>query len=106
MAMNRRNTLPLAYRWQVAVRVAAAVFGSFALASAFGILLAAALMRSGAMARPSAVQTATLIAFCVWCGVVMWVFHTRSVARAWLNQCVPALLMGALAWWLLSAGAV
>jgi hypothetical protein len=99
--MARRTALTAAYRWQVASRVAAAVFASFALASAFGILLALLLMRSGAMARPAALQTATLAAFVVWCGVVMWAFHTRSVVRVWLQQSALAWAMGALAWWLL-----
>lgn len=99
--MARRSAPTPAYRLQVAWRIAAAVFASFALTSAFGALLAAALMRSGALPRPSAVQAATLLAFCVWCGAVMWAFQSRSAARVWLNQGVPALLMGILAWWLL-----
>jgi membrane protein CcdC involved in cytochrome C biogenesis len=103
--MARRTALTAAYRWQVASRVAAAMLGSFAFASAFGILLAALLMRSGAMVRPAAVQTATLAAFLVWCGAVMWAFQTRSHTRVWLQQMAPALAMGVLAWWLLRTGA-
>jgi hypothetical protein len=102
--MARRTAPTAAYRWQVASRVTAAVLASFAFASAFGILLAALLMRSGAMARPAALQTATLAAFVVWCGVVMWAFQTRSVARVWLQQLMPTAAMGALAWWLLRGG--
>jgi hypothetical protein len=99
--MTRRTALTAAYRWHVASRVAAAVLASFSFASAFGVLLAALLMRGGAMARPAALQTATLAAFFVWCAVVMWAFQTRSVMRVWLQQLVPAVAMGALAWWLL-----
>jgi hypothetical protein len=103
--MARRNSATPAYRWQVASRVTASVLGSFAFASAFGILLAALLMQSGAMARPAAMQTATLAAFVVWCAVVMWAFQVRSLMRVWLQPLALSLAMGALGWWLLRIGA-
>jgi hypothetical protein len=93
-----RSTLTSAYRWQVASRTVAAVLGAFALASAVSILLAVLLTRSGVAARGPAVHGATLLGFVLWCGAVMWAFHTRSVLRTWLNLLVPAALCGALAW--------
>jgi hypothetical protein len=95
--MSRRAPTAV-YRWQVASRTAAVVIGAFALASAVAILLAVLLTRSGLAARGPAVHGATLAGFVLWGGAVMWAFHTRSVARTWLNLLVPAALCGALAW--------
>jgi hypothetical protein len=95
--MSRRAPTA-AYRWQVASRTAGAVLGAFALASAASILLAVLLTRSGIAARGPAVHAATLLGFVLWGAAVMWAFHTRSLARTWLNLLVPAALCGALAW--------
>jgi hypothetical protein len=95
--MSRRAPTA-AYRWQVASRIAAAVLGAFALASAASILLAVLLTRSGIAARGPAVHGATLLGFVLWGAAVMWAFHMRSVVRTWLNLLVPAALCGALAW--------
>ena len=91
-----------AYRWQVASRCLAAAVGGFALASAASIVLAWLLLRSGVAPRASATLTATLLSFALWCGVVMWCFHTASLKRAWLNMVMPALVFAAAAWWLRS----
>jgi hypothetical protein len=100
---RRRQPLPAAYRWQVTARCLAAAVGGFALASAFGILLAQGLVRGGVCARGPAVQAATLVAFAVWCAAAMWAVHVRSPWRSWLDTLLPAAGLAALAW-LLDAG--
>jgi hypothetical protein len=85
------------YRRAVASRTLAAVLGSFLLTSAFSILLAHGLMRAGT-SRAEAMASSTLLSFAIWCGLVMWAYHTRNVRRVWLNMLAPALAMGVLAW--------
>jgi hypothetical protein len=89
-----------AYRWRVASRCAAAAVGGFALASAASIALAWLIVRLGWAPRVSATATATLASFALWCGIVMWVFHTASLKRVWLNMALPSLALAAGAWWL------
>lgn len=92
------------HRWQVAARCVAAAAGGFALASAAAVALAWLIVRAGWAPQASATATATLLSFALWCGVVMWAFHTPSVMRLGGYLAAPSLLLGAVACWL-AAGA-
>ncbi|MCD0504778.1 DUF3649 domain-containing protein [Bordetella petrii] len=82
------------YRWAVTSRVAAAVFGGYALASAAAACLAVWLP----MARPDAVITAMLLAFVIYAIGATWVFATRNAWRAWGGLLVPAAVLAAVYW--------
>lgn len=82
------------YRWAVASRVAAAMFGGYALASATAACLAVWLP----MARVDAVVTAMLLAFVVYAIGVTWVFATRTAWRAWGGMLGPAVVLAVLFW--------
>ena len=97
---KKRKAVSYSYRWVVASRCFAAALGSFALASAASIVLAWVIMHMGWASRASATGTATLASFALWCGLVMWAFHTASTARVWLNMLLPTVLLSALAWFL------
>ena len=100
-AMTRQRVpLSTAYRWAVASRCAAAIVGGFALTSALAWLLAALLLRTGAMPRAEATATSTLASFAVWAAVIVWAFHAGSLRRLWWHVALLSALMGGLAWWL------
>jgi len=82
------------YRWAVASRVAAAVLGGYALASATAACLAVWLP----LARVDAVITAMLAAFVAYAIGATWVFATRNAWRAWAGMLAPAALLAALFW--------
>ena len=67
------------YRLGVASRVLAAVFGGYALTSALASLIALLLP----IQRAQAVMTASDMGFLLYVPILLWVFHTRSAARAW-----------------------
>jgi len=75
-----------ARRWGIAARSALAVLGGYAVAA----LVAASLSLALPMPRPQAVLTATMLAFIVYCAVVIWAFCAASVRRA----CCGAMLLG------------
>ena len=98
-----RKELTADYRWRIAARCVAAIVGGFALTSVASIVLALALVRSGAMSRMDATATATLTSFALWVGVTMWAFSAASVRRVWLNLFVPTIVLSLLGWWLRGA---
>ena len=81
-------------------RVLAAIFGGYALTSGVAVLLSFVLP----LPRVEAVQTATLSAFAVYTGAVIWVFSVQDLRRAWLGMLLPAILCGGIGM-LLSRGA-
>lgn len=83
-----------AYRWQVAARAAAAIFGGYALANIASIGIAQILP----MPQKDAVMTALLLSFAIYTGAVLWVFAVRSVLNAWLGLLAPAVLLGGALW--------
>ena len=87
------------YRWQVASRALAAAVGGYALASALGTLLALL----WPVPPAQGVAASTMLSFVWYVVAVLWVFHTRSLARAWLGMLVPAALIALLCWWLVPA---
>lgn len=105
--MSRDKTpsaLPTAYRLAVASRVAAAALGGYALASAAMVLMA----HLWPAPRAQAVLWATMLSFAVYAAAVIWVFGTRSAARAWagmLGATALVSLLAALLWWARPLGA-
>lgn len=69
------------YRWRVAGRAVAAIFGGYLLTATATTLLAVLLP----MARADATIIGTMLSFAVYACAVMWVFAVRSALRAWLG---------------------
>lgn len=80
----------------IAARIAAAVFGGYALAHTLPIALAAALP----MARAEAALFAIQGSFLVYTAAVLWAFAARSALTAWLGLLVPTVVTGLAAWML------
>ncbi len=77
---------------EILSRVAAALVGGYALASAATLLLAAVLPQ----ARAEAVLTATLFSFAVYTAAVVWVFAQHRLRRAWIGLLGLSALLGGL----------
>lgn len=80
----------------IGARVAAAVFGGYALAHTLPIAVSAALPVDRADATLTAIQTS----FLVFTAAVLWAFAARSAFAAWMGLLAPAVLAGLAAWWL------
>lgn len=94
---KKTSALPPGYRWRVASRVLAAALGGYALTSLATAVTVLALPRLGFSTPAQAVLTATLWSFAFYAAVVVWVFSTRSAARAWSGLALGAAIAG-LAW--------
>lgn len=66
-------------RISVASRTVAAIVGGYALSAAACAALGLALP----MARATAVFSATMLSFALFCAVVMWAFYAPSARRVW-----------------------
>lgn len=75
-------------------RIAAAIFGGYALAA-----LASVATLILPMAREQAVLTGMLASFAVYAGAVVWVFAVRSAVRAWAGLAIAAIPLAIAAWW-------
>ncbi|SDN94279.1 hypothetical protein SAMN05216303_10180 [Rhodoferax sp. OV413] len=73
-------------------RVLAAIFGGYALASAWAVFLGAVLPGT----RAEAVLVGVQSSFVVYTAAVVWVFAVHDLRRAWLGLLLPALLLGGL----------
>lgn len=86
--MNARWIAPVAAWLPLMSRIAAALFGGYALA---------ALCSVAALALPidprQAVFTGMLASFLLYAGAVIWVFAVRSAARAWLGLAIAAVAL-------------
>ncbi|MCB5185766.1 DUF3649 domain-containing protein [Methylobacillus gramineus] len=89
------------YRWMVASRILAAVVVGYALASAISILLALI----WPIPKAEAVLASTMLSFAIYAAVVLWVFATKSVLRAWIGLLIPLAIISLLCWWLMPGGA-
>jgi len=78
----------------IIARIAAAVFGGYALAHTLSIALVAALPVARAEAALFAIQGS----FIVYTLAVLWAFAARSALSAWLGLLFPAALAGLVAW--------
>ncbi|WP_217494451.1 DUF3649 domain-containing protein [Nibricoccus aquaticus] len=90
-------------RWAIASRALAAVLGGYALAAGVNVALALALKNSGP--REDVILLATMPAFLVWAGAVVWVFAARTAWRAWAGVAIPSAVIAAAVWFLKSGGA-
>lgn len=98
--MAKKGALTAGYRWRVALRVAAAALGGYALTSAATVLLS--LLWPAPKAQ--AVLWATMLSFAIYTVAVIWVIHTSSLKRAWAGMVLGTLVLSTLAWWLKSGG--
>ena len=85
---------------RVLSRLAAAVFGGYALAAAVAVFLGAVLPST----RVDAVLAGMQVSFVVHTLAVIWAFSPVSPTRVWAGLLVPAAVLGALGWFLLRAG--
>ena len=93
------------YRLGVASRVLAGAIGGYALMSALTVLLALPLSWWWPMSRGQAVLVTTYISFLAYVPVLLWVFHTRSAARAWGWLLLWTALASLACWGFLRGGA-
>ena len=77
-------------------RVAAAIFGGYALTSAIVIFLGAVLP----LPKGQAVLAGSLASFAVYTAAIVWVFAVQDNRRAWLGLLLPAVVLAVLGWWL------
>ncbi|AZY48697.1 DUF3649 domain-containing protein [Bordetella avium] len=84
----------LRYRFAVASRALAAIFGGYALACAVAACLAVWLP----MRRVDAVITAQMLSFVAYACAAIWVFATYNAWRAWAGVLGSALVMAGLYW--------
>lgn len=75
-------------------RVAAAVFGGYALAASVAVFLAAVLPAGRAEAVVGGMQWS----FVAYPAAVVWAFSPVSLLRAWVGLLLPAVALGALGW--------
>ncbi|MCS3903710.1 apolipoprotein N-acyltransferase [Methylohalomonas lacus] len=78
----------------LASRIAAALFGGYAVA----YFAAAALAVILPLVRSEAAVTAMLLGLLVYAAAVMWVFSARSAAHAWLVLLIIAAVCAAVAY--------
>lgn len=95
--MSKKPPLPAAYRWLVASRGAAAIFGGYALAAAWAACMSLWLQKTG-MARVDAVTTATMSSFVIHLCAAIWVFAVAHTRRACLGIALPAAVLAAGTW--------
>lgn len=74
-------------------RIAAALFGGYALAA-----LASVAVLALPMSAPQAVLTGEMASFLVYAAAVIWVFAVRSALRAWAGLLVVAAPLLLAAW--------
>lgn len=73
-------------------RIAAAVFGGYALANMLSLALAGLLP----IDRAESVMAALLLSFAVYTAAILWAFAARSAGWAWAGLVVPVVLAGVL----------
>lgn len=85
------------YRWTIASRSVAAIFGGYGLAAAFSACMSLVLPLAG-MSRPDAVLSATMLAFVLHAIAALWAFSCASAWRTWVGILIPAVLLALLTW--------
>lgn len=75
-------------------RVAAAVFGGYALAAAAAVFFSAVLPAG----RAEAVIGGMQLSFVVYTAAVIWAFSPVSLLRAWLGLLLPAMVLAGCGW--------
>lgn len=74
-------------------RIAAALFGGYALAALSSVAVLAL-----PLSKPQAVLTGMLASFAIYAGAVVWVFAVRSALKAWTGLIIVAVALLPLAW--------
>lgn len=77
----------------VAIRVAAAACGGYALTYA----ATACLMLLLPMPKSEAVLTATMFSFLIYTGAIIWAFAAPTPKKAWVGLLIPATICAAVA---------
>lgn len=92
---SARSSMPelLRYRWAIASRAVAAIFGGYFLSALFCASAGLALIHLD-VSRLNAVMTATMLAFVVHAIAAIWAFRARSATRAWLCMLVLGAFLG------------
>jgi len=85
----RAHKHPFAARMGVLSRLMAGVFGGYALAAAATVFLGLVLPFS----KGEAVLSASMLAFTVQAGAVIWAFAASSAFTAWYGILLPAAVM-------------
>ena len=89
------------YRWRVASRVLAAVFGGYAFTSAATVLLALV----WPLPKAEAVAAATMLSFALYAVVILWIFAVKRLRTLWLGLVAATAFCAGMSWWLLPGGA-
>ncbi|WP_421997916.1 hypothetical protein [Reyranella sp.] len=89
----------------IVLRVVAAFGGGYVVAAGLAALAAVILPRATAMLRSEAVVLASMLAFLVYLGVLIWAFAERRLGRLWLVVVVAAAASWLGAWGIASAAA-
>ncbi len=89
-------------RWAISSRALAAILGGYALAAGVNVALALTLKNSGP--KEEVIMLATMPAFLVWAGAVVWVFSARTAWRAWAGVAIPGAVVAVAVWFLRSGG--
>ncbi len=82
------------YRWMVASRCIAAIFGGYALTSAITVFLSLALPGP----RAEVVVLASLLSFLFYLLAILWVFAAKTAWQAWLWILLPTVVLAALSY--------
>lgn len=94
MAAPESPASPAEGRTAIAVRVAAAAIGGYALANTLSVALAAAFP----LPRAEAVLFALEASFLIHAGAVLWAFTARTARVAWAGLLLATMVTGAIAW--------
>lgn len=89
---QRTNNALFAYRLMIAYRFLLAILGGYLLAT----LSAMSIAQAFAYDRANAALSATLLAFCIYCGAFIWVFMVKKTLKATLGILIPLLVLYAI----------
>jgi len=85
------------YRLNITLRTLIAIFGTYALATAFANFSAQILVIFG-IERISAYQAAIMLAFLVQAIAIMWIFHQPNLRQIVLSIIMPSLILGSFSY--------
>lgn len=88
-AKNKQKSFLTMYRCMVLYRFILAIFGGYVLATLTAIVTA----KFFEDYRISAVMSATLLAFCTYCGAFIWVFMVNKTLKASLGIIIPSIVL-------------
>ena len=80
---------PLSYRLMILYRFILALVGGYVLSALSAMVIADIFVEQ----KANAAMSATLIAFCLYCGAFIWVFMVQKTLKASLGIVVPSILL-------------